>query len=150
GSGTVLVLLVLAVLGYLAFTRRHSLMLVTLVASLGGTLLGFGLKELFGRERPTVVPHLAHVTSLSFPSGHSMQSAVIYLTLGVMLARTTTIRRVRAYFVSLALLLSLLIGLTRIYLGVHYPTDVTAGWLIGFAWAVLVALVARALQRRGL
>jgi undecaprenyl-diphosphatase len=149
GSASVLVVVVALVLGYQAITRHGRLLVLTLVASVGGALLSVVLKELFGRDRPTVVPHLAHVTSPSFPSGHSMLSAVVYLTLGVMLARTTDVWRVRIYLVSTALALSVLVGLTRLYLGVHYPTDVLAGWLAGFAWAVGCALAARALERRG-
>src|SRR5262249_44576114 len=95
------------------------------------------------------VPHLAAVRSPSFPSGHSMLSAVVYLTLGALLARNTSEWNLRLYFLGVALLLTILVGLSRIYLGVHYPTDVLAGWAAGLAWALVCELVAQRLQRRG-
>jgi len=74
---------------------------------------------------------------------------VVYLTLGVLLARTTTQYRFKLYFITMALVVSLLVGVSRIYLGVHYPTDVLAGWSFGLIWALLCWLVARFLQQRG-
>ena len=148
GSGGVLVTLIILVLGYLLFERRFGLALLTLASTVGGWILEVILKASFGRERPSVVPHLQHVTTSSFPSGHSMLSAVVYLTLGALLARSTSDRLLRVYFITAGMMLSFLVGLTRVYLGVHYPTDVMAGWIAGFGWAVLCALVAQALQRR--
>jgi undecaprenyl-diphosphatase len=148
GSAGVLVTLVLLVVGYLLFERRFGLAVLTVASTAGGWILEAILKTVFARERPTVVPHLQHVTSSSFPSGHSMLSAVVYLTLGALLARSTTKASLRIYFIAAAMLLTFIVGVTRVYLGVHYPTDVMAGWLAGFGWAVLCALVARALQRR--
>jgi undecaprenyl-diphosphatase len=78
-----------------------------------------------------------------------MASAVIYLTLGALLARFAVRRRVRVYVVGVSLLLTLLIGITRVFLGVHYPSDVLAGWSAGLGWALLCWLVARYLQYRG-
>ena len=78
-----------------------------------------------------------------------MLSAVVYLTLGALLARLTIRRRVKAYFLSVAFLMTFLVGVSRIYLGVHYPTDVLAGWSAGLAWALLSWLAAWYLQRRG-
>jgi undecaprenyl-diphosphatase len=112
-------------------------------------LLSTVLKDLFGRPRPTVVPHLFYVSSASFPSGHSMLSAVVYLTLGSLLARLVEQRRLKVYFLSVALLLSFLVGVSRVYMGVHYPTDVLAGWSAGLAWGLLCDLVARWLQQHG-
>ncbi|HEX8365674.1 MAG TPA: phosphatase PAP2 family protein [Allosphingosinicella sp.] len=111
---------------------------------------GVGLKALFMRPRPDVVAHLVDVTSTSFPSGHATNSAVVYLTLGALLARTQTSRRVRAYLmaVAIALTLTLTVGFSRVYLGVHWPTDVVAGWCVGAAWATSCGLLARFLQRR--
>lgn len=149
GSVTVLALVIASVLGFLLIQRRTAAMWLILASTLGGALLTSELKELFGRERPSVVPHLTRVLSASFPSGHAMLSAVVYLTLGVLLARVEPRFRVRAYLISVALGVTFLVGLSRIYLGVHYPTDVLAGWTAGLAWALLCWLVARALQRRG-
>lgn len=148
GSGAVLITIVLAVLGQLALERRRALLVETVVATTGGWLLGAGLKALFGRQRPTVVPALQHVTSASFPSGHSMLSAIVYLTLGVMLARATADRALRAYYLVVAMVLTFVVGSTRVYLGVHYPTDVIGGWLAGSAWAATCTLVARLVERQ--
>src|SRR5207302_4145258 len=120
-----------------------------LVATLGGFLISGLLKNHYERPRPAVVPHLSYVYSSSFPSGHSMLSAVIYLTLGSLLARLAERRRLKIYCVAVAMLLTFLVGVSRVYLGVHYPTDVLAGWAAGLAWAVLCWLVTRYLQRHG-
>jgi undecaprenyl-diphosphatase len=111
--------------------------------------LSFALKHLFGRERPDIILHMVMVHTPSFPSGHAMLSAVIYLTLGALLAQVVQRRASRIYFLTVAMVLTFLIGLSRIYLGVHYPTDVLAGWAVGLAWALFCWLVARQLQRRG-
>lgn len=149
GGGSVLTLMTLLVLGYLLLLRRYHAVLLVLVATVGGMLLNNSLKQFFGRERPSIVPHLSEVASASYPSGHSMLSAIVYLTLGVMLAQSTSSWRLRMYFVGSALLVTFLIGLTRVYLGVHYPTDVLGGWTVGTAYAVLCAMTANWLQRRG-
>lgn len=149
GSGVVLFTVVAIVAGYLALVRRFGMMWLVVVATFGGSVLSSGLKDLVARGRPTIVPHLADVHSPSFPSGHSMIAAVVYLTLGALLARTEASWRLRIYFVSVAMLLTLLIGLSRIYLGVHYPTDVLAGWSAGLVWALLCELIAQRLQRQG-
>lgn len=149
GGAPVLVFVVLAVLGYLAFERKGREMALLALAVGGGTVLSTVLKELFDRGRPDIVSHLAPVVTPSFPSGHSMLAAVVYLTLGALLARIAARRRVKSYFLGLAMLLALLVGLSRVYLGVHYPTDVLAGWSAGLAWALLCWVVARLLQLRG-
>ncbi len=149
GGQTVLVLLIASVLGYLLIVRRWHAAVFVLAATGGGTLLSVALKGLYSRPRPDVVPHLAHVTSSSFPSGHSMMSAVVYLTLGALLARFVPGCWTKVYFVGVAVLLALLVGTSRVYLGVHYPTDVVAGWSAGVAWAMLCWLLARYLQKRG-
>jgi undecaprenyl-diphosphatase len=143
-------LLVGSVLGYLVIARRHHAAIFILVATVGGALLSTALKGLYSRPRPDVVPHLASVTSYSFPSGHAMLSAVVYLTLGALLARLVEGRWTKLYFVGVAVLLTILVGSSRVYLGVHYPTDVAAGWAAGVGWAVLCWLLARHLQHRGL
>lgn len=149
GSAAVLTLMALLVVGFLVLRRQYGAALFVFVASLGGWLLSDGLKHIFGRVRPDVVPHLMEETSASFPSGHSMVSSVIYLTLGSLLAQIVARRREKIYFVHAAMLLTFLIGVSRVYLGVHYPTDVLAGWSAGTAWALLCWLIAFWLQRRG-
>src|SRR6185369_12288713 len=131
GSGVVLLTFIAAVVGYLALERRLAMLVLVAGATLGGMVLSSLLKLVFGRPRPTVVPPLVEVHSASFPSGHSMLSAVVYLTLGALLARTTTRRRLRVYFIAVALALTFVVGLSRVYLGVHYPTDVVGGWAAG-------------------
>lgn len=150
GGIAALTLLTLLVLGYLLLARHHRAALLLAVAMLGGLLLSLALKDIFDRPRPEIVPHLSHVMTSSFPSGHSMLSSVAYLTLGALLARTVARRRLQIYFIGAALFVSFLVGASRVYMGVHYPTDVIAGWAAGTAWAALVWLVAYWLQRRGM
>lgn len=149
GSGVVLVTIILLVLGYLAIERRFAMLGYVALASLGGMILNTALKAAFARPRPTIVPPLAVVGSTSFPSGHSMIAAAVYLTLGALLARTTTRWRLRIYYLGTALVMTGVIGLTRVYLGVHYPSDVLAGWAAGVAWALTCELGVAYLQRRG-
>jgi len=148
GSVEVLLLFVLAVAGFLALARLWWHLALVLGASAGGVLLLVLLKQVFDRPRPTVVPPLMLETSPSFPSGHAMMSAVIYLTLGTLLAQLCSRWRERIYVVSVAVVLAAIVGLTRLYLGVHYPSDVLAGWSLGLAWALASALLARTLRRR--
>jgi undecaprenyl-diphosphatase len=149
GGVFVCTLVTLGVCGYLLMIRKYHAMWLVVGATLGGLLISTILKHSFGRERPDIVPHLSHVYTSSFPSGHAMLSAVVYLTLGVMLARLVPNRAAKIYFLSMAILLSFLIGISRVYMGVHYPTDVLAGWTAGCVWATLCYIVARQLQIRG-
>ena len=149
GGYPVLVLVTLAVIGFLLIVGKRHAALLVVVAIGGGTLLSSGLKGLFDRPRPDLVPHAVEVYTMSFPSGHATLSAVTYLTLGALLARVQPRRRVKAYLLSVAVLLAVLIGASRVYLGVHWPTDVLAGWCVGAAWAMLCWTVATWLQRRG-
>lgn len=149
GGWPVLTLFVLVVAGYLLLERKYHAMWLVLIAPGAGWGVISVLKALFGRERPDVVPHLVHEASMSFPSGHAMMSAVVYLTLGALLTRLVRRVATRIYILSVAVLLTLLVGLSRVFLGVHYPTDVLAGWSAGLVWAMLCWLVARKLQQRG-
>jgi undecaprenyl-diphosphatase len=150
GGYALSILLVTIVTIFLACDGKHGAARFLLAAVIGGWLLQKGLKALIGRPRPDVVPRLMPVDSTSFPSGHSMMSAIIFLTLGVILSRLELKRpHLRIYFLSVAFLLTGLVGLSRVYLGVHYPTDVLAGWTAGLVWAMLCSLVAEYLQRRG-
>ena len=148
GSATILLLLIFSVAGYLWLEQRYGIMALVLVSTFGGMAINSSLKMFFDRPRPSIVPHLASVSSPSFPSGHSLISAVVYMTLGVLLTRVTTDRRAKRYFVLLAATITVLIGISRMYLGVHYPTDVFAGWVVGLVWALVCGLFARELQRR--
>jgi undecaprenyl-diphosphatase len=148
GGAAVLTLIVLIVLAFLLLRRKWGSAVLVLCASAGGAVISTVLKSFFQRPRPSVVPHLTEVTSMSFPSGHSMLSAVIYLTLGALLARTTKDRKVKAFFIFTALFITVMVGTTRVYLGVHYPTDVLAGWCAGSTWALLCVVVARWLQKK--
>ena len=149
GSPLVLGLLTAFVGGFLVMRRQYHALIFLLVAVAGGGLLNLALKSLFSRPRPDMVPHLMSAGSTSFPSGHSMLAAVCYLTLGAVLARLVEGQRLRIYFISVALCLAFAVGFSRVYLGVHYPTDVFAGWLVGLVWAIACWLVARYLQIRG-
>jgi undecaprenyl-diphosphatase len=149
GGSAVLVLVTLAVVGYLLLAHKPRAATFLSSSVLGALVLSVALKRLFDRPRPDVVPHLAHAFSPSFPSGHSMLSAAVYLTLGALLARLEARLVIKAYLLLWALLLAFLVGVSRVYVGVHWPTDVLAGWAAGAAWAALCWLVTRALQRRG-
>jgi undecaprenyl-diphosphatase len=149
GGYAILTLLTLATWAYLLMTRRQGAALLVLVAIVGGMLLSTGLKMGFERPRPDLVPHATRVYTASFPSGHAMLSAITYLTLGALLARVEKSRRVSAFIMGLAIITTLLVGLSRVYLGVHWPSDVVAGWSVGAAWASLCWFVALQLQRRG-
>ena len=149
GSTGVLVAVTLTVIGYLVLTRKRHTAVTVAVAIVTGLLLSHALKWGFARPRPELVPHGQVVYTQSFPSGHAMLSAVVYLTLGALLARTQAHRGVRVYFLAVAGLLTVIIGVSRVFLGVHWPTDVLAGWVGGAGWALLCWLVMLWLQRRG-
>jgi undecaprenyl-diphosphatase len=149
GGVAVLTLVTLAVVGFLWLRKMYGAMWLVLGATLGGLLVSTLLKNAFDRPRPELVPHLSHVYTSSFPSGHSMLSATVYLTLGALLGRFVQQRRLKAYFLLVAILLTFLVGISRVYLGVHYPTDVLAGWAAGLGWATLCWLAARYLQHQG-
>lgn len=149
GGVAVLALVSLIALGYLLIDGKHAAALLAALAIGGGTAVSYLLKSLFARPRPDLVAHLVEVRTSSFPSGHAMLSAVTYLTLGALLARIQPRRRLKVYLLLVALLLTLLVGTSRVYLGVHWPTDVLAGWCVGSAWAMSCWLAALWLQRRG-
>lgn len=149
GGTVALTLTTLAVVGLLLFERKYPAATLVAFAVVGGTLLSSLLKLGIDRPRPGLVPHLVEVTSPSFPSGHAMLSAVVYLTLGALLARFEFARPVtRLYVMAVAVTMTLLIGFSRVFLGVHWPSDVLAGWCLGAAWAIGCLLVARQLGIR--
>ncbi|TMJ20137.1 MAG: phosphatase PAP2 family protein [Alphaproteobacteria bacterium] len=151
GSVTGLLLVMSAVIGFLLISRRHRTALFVLLATGGGTTAAKLLKLLYDRPRPGLVPHLVDVSTASFPSGHSADSAIVYLTIAALLARTVPQRALRLYILGAAGLLVLLIGVSRVYLGVHWPSDVVAGWAFGAAWALGCSLAySRLWARQGL
>jgi undecaprenyl-diphosphatase len=148
GGPTVIGLAVAAIVGFLLLQGMYRTALFVFAASGGGWLLNNVLKLVFARPRPAIVPHLHEVMSPSFPSGHAMTSAAVYLTLGALLMHISKGRLTKIYCMTIAMLATLLIGSTRVYLGVHYPTDVLAGWLIGMSWALMCWLVERRIERQ--
>lgn len=149
GGTAVLTLLTCAVCSYLLLTRRRRTAVLVVVATGTGILLSSLLKFGFARPRPDLVAHHSHVVTSSFPSGHSMMSAVCYLTLAALLASVEKRPSVKIFLLSTAVFLTVLIGISRVYMGVHWPTDVLAGWLMGAVWAIACLSVADILQRRG-
>jgi undecaprenyl-diphosphatase len=149
GGHPILALVTFGVAVYLWMVGKRRTALFVVAAIGGGMLLSAVLKIGFERPRPALVPHEVRVYTASFPSGHAMLSATTYLTLGALLARANTRRRVKTFVLGFAVALTLMIGLSRIYLGVHWPSDVLAGWCGGAAWAALCWFVALQLQRKG-
>ena len=148
GGTPVLATVTLVTLGYLLLAGRRATALLVTIAVGGGVLLSNLLKAGFQRPRPDLVAHLVEVSSLSFPSGHAMMSTVTWLTLGALLATVQSTRRMKIYVLAVGVALALLIGVSRVFLGVHWPTDVLAGWCIGAAWALGCWLAAGWLRRR--
>ncbi|WP_421730550.1 phosphatase PAP2 family protein [Brevundimonas sp.] len=128
--------------------QRKRLSALLLVAGLGvGVMLSEGLKSVFERERPPVAYQAVETINASFPSGHALLSAVFYLSLGVMLTRAFPQRRFKAFVLGVAILMTLLVGITRIYLAAHWASDVFAGWSVGAAWAMALWLISYAIDR---
>jgi undecaprenyl-diphosphatase len=143
GGTAVLTLINALVVIYLLVRGKWEMALFVLAAVLGGQVLSTLMKLGVDRPRPDLVSHLMEESSRSFPSGHAMMSAVTYLTLGSLLARISPERRVKIFFLAAAVSLTLMVGVSRVYLGVHWPSDVLAGWCAGAAWAMICWLVAR-------
>lgn len=149
GGVAVTTLLITTICGYFLLKKKLRMMLFLLASVIGGTVANVLLKDFFGRTRPSIVPPLEPTMDESFPSGHSMLSAIVYLTLAAMLAKSTSSTVVKIYYMVIGIGLAVLIGLSRLYLGVHYPTDVVAGWCAGLAWAAMSYTIAAWLQRKG-
>jgi undecaprenyl-diphosphatase len=149
GGHTVAGLVALLASGFLFVARKPAAAMLMLASVCGGMLLNECLKAAFGRARPTLVPHLVEAQSSSFPSGHTMLAAATYLTVAGLLTRVVVRRAERRFILCAGAGITLIVGVSRVYLGVHWPSDVVAGWLIGTAWALACWLVARALQKRG-
>lgn len=149
GGTAVLSCISLAVVGYLVLTRKSHVAAIVTLAVGGGIALSHLLKWGFDRSRPDLVPHITQVYTQSFPSGHAMLSAVVYLTLGVLLMRTRAEMKIKIYLLSLAIFATVLVGVSRVYLGVHWPSDVLAGWTVGAGWALIWWMVVLWMQARG-
>ena len=148
GDVTTLTLVVGLVAGGLLIVRKIAMAGFLVGASVLGTFAVSLLKSVFDRPRPTVVAHWATFSDTSFPSGHAADSAIVYLTLAALIARSVESRGLRTYVLLVAMALTLLIGSSRLYLGVHWPTDVLAGWILGAGWAFLATTLAWWLQAR--
>jgi undecaprenyl-diphosphatase len=148
GSPFVLGLIALAALGFLYFEGQKRVALFAVGSLTGGALMSLLLKQWFQRPRPDVVPHLREVASTSFPSGHAMGAAVVFLTLAVIFVKAFRSRRAKAFCLGLGVFLALIVGASRVFVGVHYPTDVAGGWLAGTAWALATWAVSQFLPTR--
>jgi undecaprenyl-diphosphatase len=149
GAVGILAALTVAVAVYLWLIGKRGSMWLVLVSVAGGQAASTLFKLGFDRPRPELVPHGAITYTSSFPSGHAMMAAVTYLTLAVLLARVEPRRTLKIYFLTVAVIVTFAVGVSRVYLGVHWPTDVLAGWAAGAGWALACWTVARWLQRRG-
>ena len=147
GGYTILVILSAIVLGSLLLLGEGRAAAFLFASLVSGSLVSSGLKLLFARPRPDLVGHLDQTFTSSFPSAHAMVSTVAYMTLAAVAVRFLPMRRERVYVVVVAALLAFAIGASRVYLGVHWPSDVLAGWLAGGAWAGLCWLAADAWTR---
>jgi undecaprenyl-diphosphatase len=150
GGLSITIIALFVVAGYFALSQKYRLMIFLFISIGGGSGLMFLLKGFFSRPRPSVVPHLQQLpVTASFPSGHSMVSAIMYLTFAAMLAKTTKDYKLKMYYMFVGIMLTAAVGLSRVYLGVHYPSDVLAGWCAGAVWAGLTYLIGDWLETRG-
>lgn len=147
GSTSVLIMVIVTVSGFLMLQGKYQSAILVLITSCAGVGLVILLKNTFGRVRPEYISHLVEVTSRSYPSGHTTMSAVVYLSLASMLAHLQDRRRVKIYSITIAILLTFMVGMSRVYLGVHYPSDVLAGWALGLSWASICWVLFRYLSK---
>jgi undecaprenyl-diphosphatase len=148
GGGTQLTLLVALAAGLLIVRRAVLTAILLVVATASGGMLVALLKDRFARPRPALVDHLVQVQTASFPSGHAANSALVFLTLAALLTRIETTRAERLYTFAAAMTLTILVGISRVYLGVHWPSDVAAGWMLGAGWAMLWWVLATLISER--
>nr|WP_303696709.1 phosphatase PAP2 family protein [Brevundimonas subvibrioides] len=148
GGIAVLTLFAVVALGMLLILRKWLSALLLLIGLAGGVALSEGLKALFQRERPPAAFQAVETLNASFPSGHALLSTVFYLTVAVMMTRAFPRRRLKAYVLGVGMVFALMVGLTRVYLGAHWASDVMAGWCVGAAWAMALWLVSYAVERR--
>jgi len=148
GGATVVLVITLIAAGYFLVQKEYTLLALILVVTIGGAVLDIQLKEFFGRVRPSIIPRLVEVKSYGFPSGHSMMSTIVYFSLASLMIRVQGHIHYKIYVLTVAFLLTFIIGISRVYLGVHYPTDVIAGWFMGLAWASFCWYIAWHYYRR--
>jgi undecaprenyl-diphosphatase len=134
GSVTAVILITVLISGLLIIKKEYITLNSLLTTIIGGGLIELLMKEIFSRPRPQIIPHLVTVYSFSFPSGHSAISTIVYLALAFLIFKFEIKRSIKLYFLISAVFLILLIGFSRVYLGVHYPTDVLGGWTLGLTW----------------
>jgi len=139
GGVTLRVSITLVAVGMLAWLRLRREAIVLALTVAGGWAFNTALKWLFSRERPSLVPHLTEAGGHSFPSGHSFNSAAGFIATALAFAALSPHRGVRLTLIAGALMLSALIAFSRVMLGVHYPTDILAGWLGGTGWAFMAS-----------
>jgi undecaprenyl-diphosphatase len=148
GGYPLIVLTLAAVCGFFIVTERYGAALYAVLSVGSGAVLSYSLKQYYARPRPDLVDHLDTVHTASFPSGHALVTTVAYLTLAAIVIGYLETSRARAYVISVAVLVAVMVGVSRVYLGVHWPSDVAAGWALGAAWASFSWLVVHMLQRR--
>jgi undecaprenyl-diphosphatase len=149
GGVAVIALLTAAVVAFFWLSSMHRAAAYVAVAALGALIISTGLKEIFDRPRPNLVPHGSHVYLSSFPSGHSTIAAAAYLTLGLVASQFVVKKRLKALFIGVAMFVTAAVGVSRVYLGVHWPSDVLAGWAVGLSWALVCWIAAVWLQDHG-
>ncbi|WP_339913571.1 phosphatase PAP2 family protein [uncultured Brevundimonas sp.] len=142
GGIAVLGLFAMIAIGFLLIQKKRLSALLLVLGLAGGVALSEVLKGVFERVRPPEAFQAVETVNASFPSGHALLSTVFYLTVGVMLARTLPRRRLKTFVLAAAVLIAVLVGLTRVYLAAHWATDVLAGWSVGATWAMCLWLVA--------
>jgi undecaprenyl-diphosphatase len=148
GGTPLMALFATTLAGWFARRREWVSLGMLLAATVGQAIVVQILKAMVARPRPDGVPHLVDTTSLSFPSGHAASSAAFYLTLAALIALDTKESGARRYAFLIAVLIAVAVGASRIYLGVHYPSDVIGGLAFGSAWAAIIILAARTLKKR--
>jgi len=145
GDTATLLLVMAFAAGLWAMMGARRVALILCGQAILGTLVVQGVKAIADRARPDAVPHWASFSAASFPSGRAALSAIVYLTLAVVAADRLPSVASKRYLMSGAVLLVVAIGFSRLYLGVHWPTDVLAGWALGGSWAILSWLLCRRL-----
>lgn len=148
GGISVLALFAVVAIGILLILRKRLSAVLLVTGLAGGVVLSEGLKGLFERQRPPADYQAVDTLNASFPSGHALLATVFYLTVAVLMTRAFPRRRLKVYVLGVGILFALLVGLTRVYLGAHWASDVLAGWCVGAAWAMVLWLVSYAVERR--